>query len=170
LIFLPDDHTYPNRAKIMHIRPFSAGDTDELAGLLEEMQGYYGVFCPPREAIVAGLLNRPLNTEIIVAGTSRVIGFAAFASIFPGPGLVPGLFLKELFVSGSERGQEVGMKLMQRLAAIAVERKFGRVDWTAARTNQRLLKFYDDLGGERKETHIFYRLEGAKLNALAERS
>jgi GNAT superfamily N-acetyltransferase len=152
----------------MQIRPFITQDTDELAGLLEEMQDYYGVFCPPREAILAGIRNRPANTELIVAHTSRMVGFAAFAAIFPGPGLKPGLFLRELFVSAAERGQDVGATLMRRLATIAIERQFGRIDWTAARTNQRLLKFYDDLGGERKETHVFYRLEGANLKALAE--
>jgi ribosomal protein S18 acetylase RimI-like enzyme len=154
----------------MQIRPFITEDTDELVGLLEEMQDYYGVFCPPREAIVAGIRNRPANTEMIVAHTSRMVGFAAFAAIFPGPGLKPGLFLKELFVSASERGQDVGATLMRRLAAIAIERQFGRIDWTAARTNERLLKFYDGLGGERKESHVFYRLEGERLKALAELS
>jgi GNAT superfamily N-acetyltransferase len=151
------------------IRFFQPADGEELALLFQEMQAYYGVFCPPREAILTGLANRPPETEILVAATDRIIAFAAFAAIYPGPGLQPGFFLKELYVAGSERGKDIGKALMKRLAGLAVERGFGRIDWTAARANQQLLKFYDGLGGDRKEDRVFYRLEGEKLKALAGR-
>lgn len=45
-----------------------------------------------------------------------------------------------------------------------------RIDWTAARSNERLLGFHDGLGADRKEDRIFYRLEGEKLKALAEKA
>jgi GNAT superfamily N-acetyltransferase len=151
----------------MDIRFFQPADGEELALLFQEMQAYYGVFCPPPEAILAGIIDRPPQTEILVAATDRIIAFAAFAAIYPGPGLQPGFFLKELYVAGSERGRDIGTALMKRLARLAVERGFGRIDWTAARANERLLKFYDGLGGDRKEDRIFYRLEGVKLKALA---
>ncbi|WP_245571181.1 GNAT family N-acetyltransferase [Neorhizobium alkalisoli] len=151
----------------MDIRFFELDDTEELASLFEEMQTYYGVFCPPRETILAGLLGRPPETEILVVATDRIVAFAAFAAIYPGPGLKPGFFLKELYVSASERGREIGTTLMKRIATLAVERGFGRIDWTAARANDRLLSFYDGLGADRKEDRIFYRLEGENLVALA---
>ena len=153
----------------MIIRFFQLADAGELASLFEEMQAYYGVFCPPREAVLAGMIHRPPQTEILVAMTDRIIGFAAFAAIYPGPGLQPGFFLKELYVGGAERGRNIGTALLQRLAELAIERGFGRIDWTAARSNERLLQFYDGLGGDRKEDRIFYRLEGEKLKALADR-
>lgn len=151
----------------MDIRFFQPADGEELASLFQEMQAYYGVFCPSREAILSGLANRPPETEILVIATDRIIAFAAFAAIYPGPGLQPGFFLKELYVAGSERGKDIGTTLMKQLAKLAVERGFGRIDWTAARANDRLLKFYDGLGGDRKEDRVFYRLEGEKLKALA---
>ncbi|TDK31900.1 GNAT family N-acetyltransferase [Rhizobium deserti] len=131
------------------------------------MQTYYGVFCPPREAVASGILNRPAGSEILVAVSDRVVGFAAFAAIYPGPGLQPGFFLKEFYVSETERGKNVGTSLMKRLAELAVERGLGRIDWTAALSNAKLLKLYDRLGGDRKEDRIFYRLDGDKLKALA---
>lgn len=153
----------------MDIRFFEFAEAEELAFLFEEMQAYYGVFCPPREAILAGLVNRPPETEILVARTDRIVAFAAFAAIYPGPGLKPGFFLKELYVSSAQRGRDIGTMLMKRLAGLALERGLGRIDWTAARANERLLRFYDGLGGDRKEDRIFYRLEGEKLEALAKR-
>jgi GNAT superfamily N-acetyltransferase len=153
----------------LNISFFNVADAEELASVLEEMQAYYGVFCPSREAIVAGLLNRPEGTEILVARRDDIVGFTAFAAIYPGPGLQPGFFLKELYVANTERGKDTGAALMARLAALAVERGLSRIDWTASRTNEKLHRFYGRLGGEQKDDRIFYRLEGEKLQALAER-
>jgi ribosomal protein S18 acetylase RimI-like enzyme len=152
---------------VLEIRPFELADVEGLASLLEEMQTYYGVFCPRREAVAAGILNRPAGSEILVADSDRIVGFAAFAAIYPGPGLQPGFYLKELYVSETQRGKKIGTALMKRLAGLAVERGLSRIDWTAARANVDLLRLYDRLGGDRKEDRIFYRLDGDKLQALA---
>ncbi|WP_105371312.1 GNAT family N-acetyltransferase [Neorhizobium huautlense] len=112
------------------------------------MQAYYGVFCPPHEAVLEGIRSRPQASEILLAKTDRIVGMAAFGASYPGPGLKPGFFLKDLYVANAERG-------------------FGRIDWTAARSNERLLRFYDELGGDRKEDRVFYRLEGERLKVLA---
>lgn len=146
---------------------FELADAEDLASLLEEMQAYYGVFCPPHEAVLEGIRSRPQASEILVAKTDRIVGMAAFGASYPGPGLKPGFFLKDLYVANAERGKDIGTKLVTRLAALAVERGFGRIDWTAARSNERLLRFYDELGGDRKEDRVFYRLEGERLMVLA---
>lgn len=57
----------------------------------------------------------------------------------------PGLYLEDLFVSEAARGRGVGRRLMARLAAIAIERGWGRIDfqvldWNPAR------RFYERLG------------------------
>ncbi len=127
---------------------FELADAEDLASLLEEMQAYYGVFCPPHEAVLEGIRSRPQASEILLAKTDRIVGMAAFGASYPGPGLKPGFFLKDLYVANAERG-------------------FGRIDWTAARSNERLLRFYDELGGDRKEDRVFYRLEGERLKVLA---
>lgn len=146
---------------------FELADAEDLASLLEEMQAYYGVFCPPHEAVLEGIRSRPQASEILVAKTDRIVGMAAFGASYPGPGLKPGFFLKDLYVANAERGKDIGTKLVTWLAALAVERGFGRIDWTAARSNERLLRFYDELGGDRKEDRVFYRLEGERLKVLA---
>ncbi len=51
------------------------------------MQAYYGVPCPPRDAIEASLAGRPAGTEILVVEDGAdLAGFAAFSAIYPGPG------------------------------------------------------------------------------------
>jgi GNAT superfamily N-acetyltransferase len=143
-------------------------DHAALAVLFEEMQAHYGVTCPPRDTILEGLQNMPRGTEILVAGTDEIIGFAAFSSVYPGPGLQSGLFLKELFVSGAHRGGGAGTGLIRALARLAIERGHNRVDWTADRNNPGLRVFYERLGALPKPEKVFYRLDGAALRATAE--
>jgi GNAT superfamily N-acetyltransferase len=102
-----------------------------------------------------------------VAESDRIIGFAAFSAIYPGPGLQSGLFMKELFVSAGSRGNGVGKALIQAVARVAVERGHKRVDWTADRNESGLLSFYSGLGALAQDEKIFYRLTGDALTALA---
>ncbi|MGH6862126.1 MAG: GNAT family N-acetyltransferase [Phyllobacterium sp.] len=133
------------------------------------MQAHYSVPCPPLETILESLATMPAGTEILVAGADDIMGFAAFSSVYPGPSLGSGLFLKELYVSASCRGKGVGKCLMQGLARLALLRGHSRVDWTADRHNPRLLAFYDGLGGAPKPDKMFYRLDGAALAAAGAR-
>ncbi|HEV2503443.1 MAG TPA: GNAT family N-acetyltransferase [Mesorhizobium sp.] len=131
------------------------------------MQQHYRVPCPAREVILADLANLPAGVEILVAETDRLIGFATFSTIYPGPGLKSGLFLKDLFVSETARGSRAGTSLLRALARIAVLRGMSRVDWTADRDNTRLLAFYDETGASREEEKVFFRLKGQALKDFA---
>ncbi|AYD03871.1 GNAT family N-acetyltransferase [Neorhizobium sp. NCHU2750] len=147
---------------------FQPDDAEALAPLLEEMQSYYSVFCPQRDSIVATLRALPAGVEILVARLDdRIVAFAGFGANYAGPGLKPGFFLKDLYVTASVRGRNIGKTLMAKIAAIAVERGHTRIDWTASKDDEKLLRFYDRLGGSRKEDRVFFRLDGAGLRALA---
>jgi GNAT superfamily N-acetyltransferase len=157
-----------NPDTLMIIDFFRPADAVDLAPLLEEMQDYYSVFCPTRDAIVSTLQNLAPGAEILVARVGgRIVGFAGFGANYAGPGLKPGFFLKDLYVTKSERGKSIGKALMARIAAIAVERGYTRVDWTASRSDEKLIRFYDALGASLKEDRVFFRLDGEGLTALA---
>jgi GNAT superfamily N-acetyltransferase len=155
--------------ELLDVRLSNASDHAALAALFEEMQAHYNAPCPSRAVILEGLSTMPAGTEILVAGQQEIMGFAAIAPVYPGPGLGSGLFLKELFVSKRHRGSGVGKRLMQGLAKLALERGHGRVDWTADRDDPRLRAFYDGLGGTSKPEKLFYRLDGAALLDAANR-
>lgn len=141
----------------------------DLACLVEEMQAYYDAPCPPRDEIMASLKGRPAGSEILIATDERSIaGFAAFSAIYPGPYLKPGLFLKDLFVGARWRGEGIGRTLMKAMARFAMERGLTRIDWTADRTDTKLLAFYDMLGGAQMREKVFYRLSEDALSSLAE--
>lgn len=151
------------------IRPLAPGEEPSLAPLLEEMQAHYAVPCPPREEIVASLASLPPGAGILVAEAGGdMLGFAAFARLWPGPGLRKGLFLKELYVARSARGLGLGTQLLAALAATAVREGYGRIDWTAARDDPALRRFYEGLGGAVSD-RLFFRLAGESLLDLARR-
>ena len=150
------------------IRPVLEGDYPALARLMAEMQAHYAVPCPSQAAILAGLSERPAAAELLVAEEAGgIVGFAAFSAIYPGPGLVAGFFLKEIYVASAARGEGAGRALLRELARLAVARGFGRIDWTAARDDSRLLRFYGSLGAVAQPEKVFFRLSGQALRDLA---
>ena len=65
-------------------------------------------------------------------------GFALFHSRIFRPGAAgPALYLEDIYVSEWARGHGVGRRLMARLAAIAIERGWGRIDFTCSTGTRR---------------------------------
>jgi len=96
----------------------------------------------------------------------RPAGFALFFPNFSTWLGRPGLYLEDIFVAEWARKSGVGRRLMTRIAAIAVERGWGRLDfwvlhWNPARD------FYHRLGVSHMEEWLPYRADGAALAALA---
>ncbi|MEZ5829926.1 MAG: GNAT family N-acetyltransferase [Dongiaceae bacterium] len=151
------------------IRRRAPGDDGALVRLFEEMQAYYRRPCPPAESILNDLAALPTGITILVAAAEdgEIVGFAAFSAIYPGPGLAPGLFLKELFVSERFRHAGIGSRLLRAVAAFAVEHGYKRVDWTSDRNSPALLAYYEGFGALKQDDKAFFRLTGAALDTLA---
>lgn len=93
-------------------------------------------------------------------------GFALFHPRFSTWLGQPGLYLEDLYVAEAARGRGVGRRLIARLAAIAVERGWGRIDfqvldWNSARG------FYQRLGLTHLSEWLRYGGDGDVLRRLA---
>ena len=151
------------------LREIEEADFAAMADALIEMQAYYRVHCPSRDAIIEGLKSRPAGSRILLAYEhDKLAGFACFSAIYPGPGLTSGFFLKELYVRDDWRGSGLGKRLMSRLAAIARQDGHGRIDWTVDADDLGLQKFYEMLGGQALPAKRFFRIAGAGLTELAD--
>lgn len=109
---------------------------------------------PHFEALLAFVDDRPAGFALFFPNFSTWLG-------------KPGLYLEDIFVPEWARALGVGRRLMTRLAAIAVERGWGRLDfwvlhWNPARG------FYHRLGFRHMEEWLPYRAEGEALAALAQ--
>lgn len=78
-----------------------------------------------------------------------------------------GIFLEDLFVMPEARGLGAGKALLKRLAEMAVENGYGRVDWNVLTWNEPALNFYRAIGAKPQDEWIGYRLEGDALRSFA---
>ena len=77
-----------------------------------------------------------------------------------------GLYLEDLYVRPAHRRLGVGRALLTRLAAIAVERNCGRMEWSVLDWNDSAQHFYERLGAFPMSEWTTYRLTGTALIAL----
>jgi len=111
--------------------------------------------------------ERPYAEALIARLDGVPAGFALYFhnySTFLGK---PGLYLEDLFVEPGQRGKGMGRALLQRLAAIALERGCGRVEWAVLDWNAPSIAFYRALGASAMDDWTVFRLEGAALQAMA---
>lgn len=109
------------------------------------------------------------KAEVLLArAEGEVVGFALFFHNFSTFLGRAGIYLEDLFVRPQARGKGYGKALLQRLAAIAVERECGRLEWACLDWNRPSISFYLSLGAEPMSDWTTYRLTGATLrrNAL----
>ena len=109
------------------------------------------------------------KAEVIFAMVEgREVGFALFFHNFSTFLGRAGIYLEDLFVFPEYRGRGYGKALLKRLAAIAVERKCGRLEWWCLDWNQPSINFYLSLGAEPMSDWTVYRITGNTLLELAE--
>jgi GNAT superfamily N-acetyltransferase len=109
------------------------------------------------------------GAEVLVAElASAPVGFALFFQSYSTFLAKPGLYLEDLFVRPAARGKGVGGALMSALARIAVQRHYGRFEWSVLDWNTPALKFYAALGAGPQSEWTVQRLTGAPLHALAD--
>ena len=121
------------------------------------------------EATLADQLFGKKNAEVLFAlENGKEVGFALFFHNFSTFLGWAGLYLEDLFVLPEHRGKGYGKAILQRLAAIAVERGCGRMKWWCLDWNQPSIGFYKSLGAEPMSDWTVYRLTGKTLRDLAE--
>ena len=98
---------------------------------------------------------------------ATVIGFALFFTNFSTFLAQPGLYLEDLYIKPSHRGQGVGEALLTRLARLAVERGYGRFEWSVLDWNGNAIRFYERLGATVMPDWRICRITGEALQAFA---
>ena len=109
---------------------------------------------------------RPYAEVLIAEVDAAPAGFALFFHNYSTFLTMPGIYLEDLFVSPPFRGLGVGKSLLSRLAAIAVERGCGRLEWSVLKWNAPAIGFYLRLGAMPMEEWQVYRVSGEALERL----
>jgi GNAT superfamily N-acetyltransferase len=111
---------------------------------------------------------RPAAEAILAKIGDKAVGFALFFTTYSTFVGLPGIWLEDLFVLPEHRRKGVGRKLLQRVAQIAVERNFGRLEWSVLDWNEMALRVYRKIGAEPMSDWTTQRLVGEDLIRLAE--
>lgn len=110
---------------------------------------------------------RPVIEAIMAEWDGQPAGFALFFvnfSTFLGK---PGLYLEDLYVREPLRRRGIGKALIATLAQIAVDRDYGRFEWSVLDWNAPAIAFYRSIGAIGMDEWTVQRLTGEPLARLA---
>ena len=108
------------------------------------------------------------NAEVIFAlEGDKKVGFALYFHNFSTFLGRSGLYLEDLFVLPEYRGKGYGKAMLKTLARIAVERGYGRMEWSCLDWNEASIAFYRSLGAVPMNEWTVYRLQGKTLEDVA---
>lgn len=78
------------------------------------------------------------------------------------------MYLEDLFIRPEKRGRGVGTAIFKKLAGIAKERGYGRMEWSCLNWNESGVQFYYSLGAEAMSEWTVYRLTEDGIAKLSE--
>lgn len=155
------------------IRLAVVDDTKTILGFVRELAEYEKLadeVIADEQSIRSSLFGlRPAAEVLIAEDGGTPVGFALFFQSYSTFLARPGLYLEDLYVRPDARGKGVGVGLMAALARIAVQRNYGRFEWSVLDWNEPALKFYETLGAKPQSEWTMQRLTGPAMYALADR-
>jgi GNAT superfamily N-acetyltransferase len=147
----------------------------ELFGELAEYENLTHELCATEQGLETALFGRAPAAEALIAerdadpGSSEILGYALFFSTFSSFLTSTGVWLEDLFVRPSHRGEGVGGALLSAVAARVREQGGERLEWAALDWNELALGFYRRIGARTMDEWITHRLDGAALERVAAR-
>lgn len=120
------------------------------------------------ELLKRNLFGEERFAEVIFIQEDDVkVGFALFFKNFSTFLGLPGIYLEDLFVLPSSRGKGYGKKLIVHIAKIAVDRGYGRFEWSVLDWNSPAIDFYRSIGAIPMDEWTVQRMTGDTLKKLA---
>jgi GNAT superfamily N-acetyltransferase len=155
----------------MIVRDAELNDVDAVLALMHRFAGDEGLLAyveVTHDSLIESCLREPKRFHLLVAAADdAVVGYATYLFQFS-PWLAREyLFIDDLYVAAAKRGMGIGLLLMQRVAAIALERGVD-ARWHVEVANRSAQKFYNALGAELRDRFVAYWSREA-MRALRQR-
>ena len=115
-----------------------------------------------------GFGPNPFYSCLVAEQDGQPAGFALFFYNYSTWLGRPGLYLEDLFVEPGFRGLGIGKALLQQVAAVAMEKGCGRMQWEVLDWNTPAIDFYRAMGAEFLDEWRNVRLSGDAIRKLAE--
>ena len=157
--------------KSLRLRPATRDDVADIRRLIRALADYEK---EPDAAVVTeadllrdGFGEKPLFKVVMAEWEGAVVGFAFYFYNYSTWQGRPGLYLEDLFVMPSHRGQGIGKALLVHLAQIALRENCGRFVWQVLDWNTPSIQFYESLGAVVMKEWLTMRVTGEALTRLA---
>jgi GNAT superfamily N-acetyltransferase len=154
------------------IRPAGEHDVGAILQFIRDLAIYEHLehqVVATEEMLRAALFGaRPYAEVVLGCLDGEPVGFALFFHNFSTFLGRPGIYLEDLFVRPEARGHGLGRRLLAWLAATAVSRGCGRLEWSVLNWNEPSIQFYKKLGAVAMDEWSIYRLTGPALSELAQ--
>ncbi len=145
-------------------------DAERILALIEALALYEKE--PDAVEVDAATLRAQLASEeppfecVLAVDGGEAVGFALFFSTYSTWRGRPGIWLEDLFVIPARRGEGIGKRLLRHLAALAVARECGRLEWSVLDWNEPAIRFYESLGAKQMSEWTTHRVDGDALRML----
>ena len=107
--------------------------------------------------------EKPAAEAMVAESDGEVVAFALYFTNFSTFLAQPGLYLEDLFVTPAQRGRGIGEAMLTRLAKLAVERGYGRFEWSVLDWNEPAIRFYQRMGATVMPDWRICRIAGEAL-------
>lgn len=151
------------------IRPVAEGDVETLLELILELASYEKLtheFTGDAQTLRRSLFEEGTAEALLAEIDGVAAGYAIVCGTFSTFECKGGIWIEDIYVRPERREAGVGRALFARVAELAVERGFPRVEWAALDWNELALGFYDRLGARRLDEWTMLRLDGEALRRL----
>lgn len=154
------------------VRSLGRSDIPSFLGLIDALAEYEHLPGPDAEAqarlTADALADPPLFSVLLAERDGRAIGYAVYFMTYSTFLARPTLYLEDIFVLEPERRAGVGRAFMQALAAEAVRRGCGRMEWQVLTWNEPAISFYKGLGADHLSDWHGYRLTVDQIERLSQ--
>ncbi len=79
----------------------------------------------------------------------------------------PGIYIEDIFVLPEFRRMGIGKAILKYMAELAVNRGYGRLEWSVLDWNQPAIAFYEEMGASVLPDWRICRVTGDSLTQLA---
>jgi ribosomal protein S18 acetylase RimI-like enzyme len=139
-----------------------------ILGLARTTGEEHRVTSVPLDFLRDGFGPQPLFEAIIAERGETPVGLCLYFFTFSTWLGEPGVYVQDIYVSQSVRGQGLGRRLIAAAAAKGMHRRATHLRLTVASTNLDAKHFYARIGMEHREQEDTYHLGGAAFTRLAE--
>lgn len=121
------------------------------------------------EELLRENLFRKKGAEVLFAVVDKKeVGMALYTAGFAGYLGKQNLFLDTLYVAEEYRREGVGQAIFKKLAEIAKEQGYGRIEWICLKENQPGMNFYQKQRANMLDSCVTFRMEEDVMHGLSE--